>query len=136
MGEVPVGSHAAGDTPPQTIVSRIELHLEQDPCVGSLDRWARFYRWGTRPSDFTGPSLPPAADRHEEVEIVLREAGKFGYRPGSFIEPSPPSLKENEIYMEHDDRDYLIAFGTYTVAKDTLELATCGSNLSRSPLLD
>jgi hypothetical protein len=111
------------------MVSRIEAHLQREACVGSLNQWARFYRWRPRRSDLVGPSLSPAADRQEEVEVILREAGKFGYRPGSFMEPSPPPLAENEIWMELDDRNYRVGSGTYAVATDTLKLHGCGPNI-------
>jgi hypothetical protein len=129
---LPVRAAASLDVPSEALIRRIEAHLERGACVGSLDRWARFYRWGTHPSDFVG-DRPRATthDRRAEVEIVLREAGKFGYRAGSYIEPSPPPLERNEVYIELDDRDYRVAFGTYVVASDTLQLRTCGGNIAR-----
>jgi hypothetical protein len=65
------------------------------------------------------------------VEVILREAGKFGYRAGSFVEPSPPPLRPNAIYIELDDRDYRVAFGSYDVVADKLDLRLCGPNLLR-----
>ena len=128
----PVGGTFGGDVPSQELVSRIEAHLQRESCVGELGRWARFYRWQPKPSDFDGSLPRTTAGRHEEVEVILREAGKFGYRPGSFIEPSP-TLDPNELYIEGDDRDYLVAFGDYTVATDSLNMWLCGPNLDADP---
>ena len=132
-GPVPIGSISTGDVPSRAIVERIEAHLARESCVGALSRWARFYRWMPTPAAFNG-SLPRTrlASDHE-VEVILREAGVFGYRAGRFIEPSPPPLSRNQIHLSGDHRDYRVAFGSYDILTDRLTLESCGPNLNAHP---
>lgn len=123
---------SAHPVPSHHLINRIEALLLRKPC-GSLDRWARFYRWQPEPRDYNGSSSQSEVNRHEKVEILLREAGKFGYREGSFIEPSPPPLMSNQIYIEGDERDYLTGSGSYDVASDTLTIRHCGPNRNADP---
>jgi hypothetical protein len=87
-----------------------------------------------RQSDFSGSlPRPETPNTMTEVEVTLREAGKFGFVAGSFIKPSPPPMRHNEIHIELDDRDYDVGSGSYDVATDTLMMEQCGPNLNAHP---
>ena len=131
-GAISVGSLTPQEAPSPEIVSKIEAQLVQHECIGSLDRWGRFYRWKTFPNDYDGGLPRTTQDRTREVEFVLREAGKFGWEAGSFVEPMPSALGPNQIIVSSDDRQYLRASGTYNVADETLDLRRCGPNMRRS----
>lgn len=106
-------------SPSAVLVGRIEAVLSDNQCVGSLDRWARYYKWQSGPD---GPN------RHI-VEVDLRQAGVFGYRRGRYILPEPnPRLKPGEIIVTGDDRHYLVAFASYDVRLDRLTMDHCGPN--------
>lgn len=120
---LPTGERSAAvqnsGTPSAALVHRIETVLAEDPCVGSLDRWARYYRWQ---QGRDGPN-------REVVDIDLRQAGIFGYRRGRYILSEPdPRLKPGEIIIEGDDRRYLVAFASYDVRLDQLTMESCGPN--------
>ena len=106
-------------TPSAALVGRIEAILAEDPCVGSLDRWARYYKW-QRGQD--GPN-------RDIVDVDLRQAGVFGYRRGRYTLPEPdPRLRPGEIIVSGDDRRYLVAFASYDVRLDRLTMDHCGPN--------
>lgn len=121
---VPLSSrepYAAQDsaTPSAALVGRIEAILAEDPCVGSLDRWARYYRWQR---GLDGPN-------RDIVDVDLRQAGFFGYRRGRYILPEPdPRLRPGEIIVTGDDRRYLVGFASYDVRLDRLTMDHCGPN--------
>lgn len=73
--------------PPQTIVDRVEAMLEEEPCVGNLNRWSRLYSYNYR---------PPTTDTGI-VDFHLDEAGSYGVKPGRQI-TSPDS------WVNIDDR--------------------------------
>lgn len=113
------GPSAAQDsaTPSAALVGRIEALLAEDSCVGSLDRWARYFKWQRR---LDGPN-------RDIVEVDLRQAGIFGYRRGRYILPEPdPRLGPDEIIVTGDDRRYLVAFALYDVRLDRLTMESCG----------
>ena len=106
-------------TPSAALVARIETVLAEDPCVGALDRWARYYKWRR---EVNGPN-------REIVEIDLRQAGVFGYRRGRYMLPEPdPRLRPGEIIITADDRRYLVAFASYDVRLHQLTMESCGPN--------
>lgn len=109
-----------GSVPSAALVSRIEATLAKDPCVGSLDRWARYYKWQTG-QDVTSRDV---------VDVDLRQAGVFGYRRGRYVVPEPdPRLRPGEITVTADHRPYLVAFASYDVRLDRLTMESCGPNI-------
>lgn len=106
-------------TPSVALVNRIEAALAENQCVGSLDRWARHYRWQ---GGVHGPN-------RDIVDVDLRQAGVFGYRRGRYILPNPdPRLRPGEIIVTGDDRRYLVAFASYDIRLDRLTMESCGPN--------
>lgn len=106
-------------TPSAALVGRIEPILAEVPCVGSLDRWARYYKRQRGPE---GPN-------RNVVDIDLRQAGAFGYGRGRYILPEPdPRLKPGEIIITGDDRRYRVALASYDVRLDQLTMESCGPN--------
>jgi hypothetical protein len=99
-------------------VDEIEALLSQNPCVGNIQQWARFYEW-RQAKDGIDTSV---------VEIDLRQAGVFGFTSGRLIRSRDPSLGPGEIIIKADDRNYRVAFGSYQVETGKLELDSCGQN--------
>ena len=84
-----------GLTPSVTVVDRIEALLAEDPCVASLDRWARHYKLRRVPDGLNG----------DVVDIDLRQAGVFGYRAGRYVIPqTDPATGVGDMMITADDR--------------------------------
>jgi len=113
----------SANPPSEELVDYIERRLAEDACIGDVKRWARFYEWSQTPSGIDTRT----------VKIDLREAGVFGFTSGRHIRARDPSLEPGEIMIESDGRDYRVAFASYHVGTDLLELHSCGRNRNPSP---
>jgi hypothetical protein len=100
--------------PPVEIVNRIERVLEKEPCVGRLDRWARFYAYN---EDTPTKTLYPKI-----VDFQLEEAGKFGVQPGRRI-------TEPNSWVTIDDRPLMIVSGDFDLSENRIRIAFCGNNV-------
>ena len=119
-GSVSVSPFETSPAVPQSValVDKIEAQLANDPCVGSLARWARHYRWRMSPDGW---------DR-TVVEIDLRQAGVFGFRQGRYIHLPQTGGRPADIIIMGDERRYLVAFASYDVRLDRLTMESCGPN--------
>jgi hypothetical protein len=110
--------HWSAAPPSKSLINHIEDMLADDPCVGDIRKWARLYEW-RQTKDGIDTSV---------IDIDLRQAGVFGFQSGRVVRARDPSLRPGEIMIAADDRDYRVAFGSYEVATDALNLDFCGRN--------
>lgn len=97
--------------PSAQLVDRIEAKLALDPCIGSLSKWHREYRYrhpANKPVDLN------------DIRADLTEAGPQD-PAGRFV------LGTDAPYIL-DDRPIMMAFATYDVRRDQLTLTHCGPN--------
>jgi hypothetical protein len=99
--------------PTAAVIDRLERRLEQEPCIGSLDRWYRRY---TNGGDEERGGIDPS-----KIEFSLHEAGKFEFESGREI------VKGLEFPLL-DHRAYKYASGVYDISTDKLTLELCGPN--------
>ncbi|UKK84386.1 hypothetical protein L7H23_17725 [Sphingopyxis sp. BSN-002] len=117
--------------PTEAEMDRVETALRQKPCIGKLADWERRYYYQLQfSSDKSEKSVrkglmpkPTGYDR-SIVEIDLRQANfeEFGSGRGSYAD-YPPGAADT------DDREYNLAFGTYSLETGELHLAHCGPNM-------
>ena len=103
--------------PSEADVDRLERRFADHPCIRDAGRWDRTYFFGAT-------DARDAVDK-DRIDFRLREAGKFGLTAERRIVP----VLSPEAMPEIDDRDYLIAFGTYRIASQTLTIDSCGPNI-------
>ncbi|MEP3225408.1 MAG: hypothetical protein ABJO01_05495 [Parasphingorhabdus sp.] len=89
----------------------IEKRLSDDPCLNEIATMRREYRYSMRDSE----------EVRELIDIKVQEADWDGLPAGIFVKGQPKSFS-------FDDRSYFIAFATYHVANDDLDLWACGDN--------
>ena len=106
---------ATDDGPPAALVANIERELAGDPCLSEIETMRREYRYGSRDGKI---------DR-SLVDIKVQEAGIDGLSAGRFIMGPPMSAT-------FDDRSYFVAFATYKISRDALDLWACGQNVGAS----
>jgi hypothetical protein len=111
-----VSAQTAG-IPSEADVDRIERRFADHPCIRDAGRWDRTYFFGAT-------DARDAVDK-DRIDFRLREAGKFGLTAERRIVP----VLSPEAMPEIDDRDYLIAFGSYRIASQTLTIDSCGPNI-------
>ena len=98
--------------PPAPLVDRIEALLAKEPCVGSMDRWSRYYGYNHLPEKTVDTGI---------VDFHLEEAGTPGVRPGRHI-------TEPDSWVNIDDRPIKMVSGDYDVEEDRIRIAFCGDN--------
>jgi hypothetical protein len=103
--------------PDPRLVAMIDSRLASFKCIGPIGRWERRYR-------YEPGRIIPDLDR---IEFDLREAGRFGIKPGRFILASPPP---GVIVREIDDTPVDVASGSYDIGRRRLTLSFCGPNVS------
>ena len=106
---------ATDDGPSAALVSNIEKELASDSCLSEIDTMRREYRFASRDGKI---------DRNL-VEITVQEAGIDGLPAGRFI-LGPSTLGT------FDSRSYFVAFATYKISRDSLDLWACGQNVGES----
>lgn len=99
--------------PAPQLVDRIESLLAKEPCVGSLDRWSRFYAYDYLPERTVDAGI---------VDFHLEEAGKMGIKPGVHI-TVPDS------WVNLDDRPIKMAEGDFDIAENRIRFGSCGENV-------
>ena len=112
-----MASAQTAGVPSDADVDRLERRFADHPCIRDAGRWERTYLFGAT-------EARDAVDKNR-INFRLREAGKFGLTAERRIVPvlSPQAMSEI------DDRDYLIAFGSYRIASQTLTIDACGPNI-------
>jgi hypothetical protein len=108
-------SSAAADRPDSAMIDKLERKLSPNPCIGSLARWSRSYSF----------ERDPESRRvvRRIVTFLYEEAGKFEFKAGRHI------FAPGEVPINLDDRQYMIAFGTYDLQSDKIEVGACGPNV-------
>jgi hypothetical protein len=111
-----VSAQAAG-IPSEADVDRLERRFADHPCLSDAGQWDRTYFFGSN-------EARDAVDK-DRIDFRLREAGKFGLTADRHIVP----VLSPEAMPVIDDRDYLIAFGSYRITSRTLTIDSCGPNI-------
>jgi hypothetical protein len=101
----------SADGPDPALVMELEAQLSRDPCLWNIRTMRREYMYGTGPD----------AEDRGVIHIKIQEAGWDGLPGGIFIKGQSRS---DGI----DDRSYFVAFATYHVALEELDLWACGNN--------
>ena len=107
LGRLEASIRASG-LPSEEQVDQLERQLAVVSCIDKIGRWERTYFFG-----------------EGTINFQLREAGKHGFESGRRI----VRVDSPEAMPEIDDRNYLIARGSYRVAPQTLAIETCGPNI-------
>jgi hypothetical protein len=110
-------SALAAGRPSEADVDRLESQFAAVPCLGDAGRWDRTYFFGAN-------DARDAVDKGK-IDFRLREAGKYGLAAERRI----VSVLSPQAMPEIDDRDYLIASGSYRIASQTLTIDACGPNI-------
>jgi hypothetical protein len=112
-----MASAQAAGIPSEADVDRLERRFADHPCLRDAARWDRTYFYGSN-------EARDAVDKGR-IDFRLRETGKFGLTAERRIVPrlSPQAMPEI------DDRDYLVAFGSYRITSQTLTIDSCGPNI-------
>ena len=105
--------------PPEALVRQIERRMQQEPCIGSLSRWSRHYRYGA----------PHEVLDESSVSITYKQASKTDPE-GSFID-LPPLMYDSSsgttlLQVEIDDRPIDFVSATYHRRSHTINLQFCG----------
>ena len=101
--------------PPRGALDYLESQLSHIGCVGDLAHWERRYAYRERVQE-TVYSLDTAI-----VDIQLKQAGKFGFKPGRSFVDGP--------LIEPDDRRYRVVIGSYDLLRHELKIEVCGPNV-------
>jgi hypothetical protein len=100
--------------PPALLVDQIEALLAQAPCIGSMDRWSRFYGYNRLPDETAYTGI---------VNFHLEEAGAVGVKAGRHITEPESWLKAA------DDRPIKMVWGDYDLKDNRIRVAFCGNNV-------
>ena len=103
------------EPPPKQSLDYLERRLASAPCIGNMRRWERRYAYRERIQGSVY-SIDYAV-----VDFQLREAGRFGFKPGRAFIDGP--------LVVPDDRAYRIALGSFDFRRRKLTLTTCSQNL-------
>ena len=116
--------------PSPALADEIDRVLDQDPCIGAIERWpARYYAW--RPTSWfrandgraflwmlSGPWLGSDTSK---VEVRLYQGAWEGdYPPGRHL------LRADQDKLSLDSSNFTFAAGTYDVRTRKLSDWTCG----------
>ena len=100
--------------PSKQLVRHIETLLAKEPCVGRLDRWARYYAYNY--------DVPEHVLYPEIVDFHLEEIGTNAQPAIHITEPNS--------WVNIDDRPIRMATGSYDVRRDKIGFAWCGNNVA------
>ena len=98
-------------------IARLEASLASNPCVGSLDRWERHYRFQTRRMTFSKTAVVANLG---VIEFQLRPAGTTVSQPGFVVHaaepvhPFPPVAREERTLT-----------GLFAIASGKLNIRGC-----------
>lgn len=101
--------------PPASLIEAVEAKVAHDPCVGDLNKWERLYSFGLDDEREVDES---------KVWFAFREAGVFGFRAGRRV--TAPGE-----WVNIDNRDYNLIFGTFDRTTGKLVIDACGPNLRK-----
>lgn len=101
------------DKPPVATVRMLEERLAAEPCIGSLHRWSRHYRYWAPEGRL---------DRHSII-IDFKQAGHHGRPAGVLIEPI---YRQKTLDLDHSE--FQTAFGIYDDRRRVIRFWSCGSN--------
>ena len=99
------------DGPPLQLILELEERLSRDPCLRDIATMRREYRYGMRDGEET----------RELIDISVQEAGWDDLPGGIFV-------KGQSNFGSFDSRSYFVAFASYHIANDDLDLWACGDN--------
>ena len=99
--------------PPAQLVNHIEALLAKEPCVGSMNRWSRYYGYNRLPEKTVDRGI---------VDFHLEEAGTPPVRAGRHI-------TEPDSWVNIDDRPIKMVSGDYDVKDNRIRIAFCGNNV-------
>jgi hypothetical protein len=99
--------------PPAQLVDSVEALLAKEPCVGSLDRWSRFYAYDRLPEKTVDTAI---------VDFQLEETGTIGVKAGRHV-------TEPDSWVNIDDRPIRMVSGDYDVKENRIRIAFCGKNI-------
>ncbi len=116
--------------PSRALADEIDRSLEQDPCIGSVERWpSRYYGW--RPTSWfwandirgllwmvSGPWL--GSDTSKVSVRLYRGASSEDYPAGRHL------LRADQDKLSLDSSKFLFASGTYDVRTRQVRGWTCG----------
>lgn len=102
--------------PTSQIIDHLEDLLAQEPCVGSMQKWVRFYGYNRLPGNTVSTRI---------IDFHLDEAGPDAAKSDRHI-TAPDS------WVGIDDRPIRMAFGDYDLKDGRIRLAFCGNNLGSS----
>lgn len=94
-------------------IDSVERALSHRQCIGDLKKWARRYSFSI---DYKTGHVDGNA-----IWFSFREAGRYGFHSGR-------QVGKPRDFAEVDDRQFMIAFGTYYLAEQRLKLDDCGNN--------
>lgn len=103
------------DGPDTALVTRIEKQLSRDPCLTDIGTMRREYRYGKR----------DGKEDRDLIDIKVQEANFDGLPAGMFI-------KGQSNFGTADNRSYFVAFATYHLGMNELDLWACGDNANGS----
>ena len=99
--------------PTADAIDRLEATLAQNACVGSMDRWGRFYSYG----------LDSAGEVDEaKIDFYFRQAGIHGFR-------AERRITAPDEWANLDDGDYRLVIGSFDRASARIDIQVCGPNL-------
>lgn len=101
--------------PTSVQIDDVEQALSRQSCIGDLAHWARRYSYAV---DYAHGRV-----NDDAVWFDLREAGRFGFQ-------SERKIGKPRDFAEIDDRQFLIATGTYDLKSHRLTMDSCGQNRS------
>jgi len=102
--------------PPAGLIDAVEAQVAGNDCVGGLDRWERFYSFGLNNEREVDES---------KILFHFREAGVHGFLRGRRV--TTPAE-----WVNIDDRDYDLVFGSFDRTSGKLVVDFCGPNLGGS----
>ena len=94
-------------------INTTEKALSAESCIGNLIRWSRRYSFAI--------DYPNGRIDGDAIWFSLREAGRYGFHSGR-------QIGKPRDFAELDDRQFLIATGTYHLKTHRVKLDACGNN--------
>ncbi len=123
--------------PSSSLADEVDRALQQDPCIGPVDRWsARYYGWKRAAwVNSTGTYLlwfavgPWVGSDTSKVEVQFYQgASELDYPPGRH------RLRADQVETFLDSSNFRYANGTYDLDSRKLIDGVCGSNAGAEPL--
>ena len=110
------GGDESGQLPREADIARLEAQLARHPCVGSLDRWERNYRFAVNKGVFAQERQKP---NFELIQFHFREAGRVEIAATRNLVPTGDSgaWPESRLIRTLD--------GVYQVKSGRVSIARC-----------